>query len=76
MEFALIPYILFLFLIGYWASRWNRSVIVWCLIALLLSPVVAAILLLIFGNNRPQCPACRAHVDPEASKCRHCGSAL
>lgn len=71
-----VPYILLVALIGFWASKWNRSVIIWCVIGLLISPLVAAILLLIFGNNRPKCPSCRAHIDPEATRCRHCGDSV
>tara|TARA_R110001583_G_scaffold158496_1_gene310422 strand:+ start:1466 stop:1720 length:255 start_codon:yes stop_codon:yes gene_type:complete len=70
------PYLFFVALIGFWASKWNRSVMVLVLVAFIFSPVVAGIILLFMGNNNPQCPACKGYVDPTATKCRHCGNTL
>tara|TARA_R110001583_G_scaffold179730_3_gene336636 strand:+ start:338 stop:574 length:237 start_codon:yes stop_codon:yes gene_type:complete len=70
------PYILFVVLIGFWASKWNRSIIAFALLALILSPVIAVIALLFLGNNNPQCPSCRGYVDPSARKCKNCGDTL
>ena len=70
------PYLLFVVLIGFWASKWNRSVLVFVLIAFIFSPVVAGVILLFMGNANPQCPSCMGYVDPTARKCKHCGDSL
>lgn len=70
------PYLLFVALIGFWASKWNRSILIFVLVAFVSSPVVAGVILLFMGNNNPQCLACKSYVDPTATKCKHCGETL
>lgn len=70
------PYLLLVVLIGIWAAKWHRSVLIFVLVGVVLSPVVAGIILLIQGNGQPKCPSCRGYVDPAASKCKNCGDPL
>ena len=70
------PYLLFVVLIGIWAAKLDRSVLIFVLVGVVLSPVVAGIILLILGNNNPKCPSCKGYVDPTASKCKNCGDPL
>ncbi len=76
LEIPLILYLILVLLVGIWASRWNRSGFLWGLLALIISPLLAALVLLIVGNNNPKCPACRMPVDPEATICPHCRTEL
>jgi len=51
MEELSIAYIIFVALIGYWASRLNRSVF-WCIIgAMAFSPIIVGLYLLIAGRK-------------------------
>lgn len=75
-EIPLIVYLVLVVVVGVWASRWNRSGLLWGLLALIISPVLAGLILLIVGNNNPRCPACRKPVDPEATICPYCRSEL
>lgn len=75
-EIPLIVYLVLVVVVGVWAGRWNRSGLLWGLLALITSPVVAGLILLIVGNNNPRCPACRMPVDPEATICPYCRSEL
>lgn len=59
--------------VGFWASQWNRSFVMWLLIAGVLSPVIGAIILLLNGVNGRKCPQCAEMVKPDALKCKHCG---
>ena len=69
----LIIYPLLLILIAVWARRWGRSGIIWALIAFFLSPLIAALVLLIFGKNAKSCPECAEPVQRKAAICKHCG---
>lgn len=64
-------------LIGVWANNLNRSGIGWFIIALIISPVISAIILLIVGDsNVEKCPSCKGNVDASASVCMHCNYQL
>lgn len=75
-EIPLIVYLILVVVVGVWAGRWNRSGLLWGLLALIISPVLAGLVLLIVGNNNPRCPACRMPVDPLATICPYCRSEL
>lgn len=65
-------------LIGALASQRERSGFGWFLLALVISPLLAGLGLLIAGTGGQQvrCPACRELVRADAVKCKHCGEAL
>ena len=46
----ILLYIFLVVLIGAWARSYNRSFIMWALIALIISPIIAAIILLCLGE--------------------------
>ena len=69
-------WILFTVLVGFWAKNWNRSAILWGLVAIILSPLFASICLLLVGNAKPSCPSCKEKVQPGAEVCKHCGHKL
>lgn len=46
-----IFWIIFVCVIGWWASEWKRSVVGFVALAIVLSPILAAIVLLIKGRN-------------------------
>ena len=70
------------------ATKRGRGGGSWFLIALLLSPLLGAIFLLVSDNlatkntqtdpnqGRIKCPACAELVLPEATLCKHCGTTL
>jgi|TARA_R110000782_G_scaffold9574_4_gene30739 hypothetical protein len=47
----LIFLIIFSGLVGYWANNWGRNGWLWFFIALLISPVITAVVLLIMGRD-------------------------
>lgn len=50
--FFLFIYILFVFLVGMYASRLNRSVIGYVLLSLIISPLITFIILLVLGATK------------------------
>jgi len=69
-------WIAFAVLVGLWASRSRRrSFIGWMLLAMLISPLLAGLLLLVMGSGR-RCPFCGGDVPKNAIVCRHCGRNL
>ena len=64
--------------IGALASRRERSGFGWFVLALVISPVLAGVLLLLMGEGAAtkRCPACRELVRADAIKCKHCGEDL
>jgi len=68
-------WLIFAILVGVWASSKGRSFLGWMLLAILFSPLLASLLLLIKGSAR-RCPFCRGGVPKEALVCRHCGRNL
>ena len=76
MEFVFV-YILFAILIGVWAAKLNRSVILGILGAIFFSPLIVGIYYLIVGQaNTKKCPHCTEMVNQEAKVCRFCGKEL
>lgn len=82
MEF-LLGWVAFAALIGWWANEWDRDAIIWGFLALILSPIIAGIALLVTGKNEDseldkrglvECPYCAELVKGAAVKCKHCGS--
>ncbi len=65
-------------LIGALASQRERSGAGWFFLALVISPLLAGLGLLIAGTGAEQvrCPACREMVRADAVKCKHCGEGL
>ena len=47
----LIILIIFSALVGYWANNWGRSGWLWFFIALLVSPLITAVILLFMGRD-------------------------
>lgn len=84
-----IFWLMFSALVGVFASKRGRSGFGWFLIALILSPLIAAILLALIppniahiesrelrtGTSR-KCPFCAELVRAEARVCKHCGRDL
>jgi len=65
-------------LVGALASQRERSGFGWFVLALVVSPLLAGLGLLVAGTGAAQvrCPACRELVRADAAKCKHCGEAL
>lgn len=82
-EFAII-YVFLVGLITWWAAILNRHPILWAGIALILSPLIAGIALLVLGeedeasasSGNVRCPLCAEPIRAEAIKCKHCGADL
>ena len=49
---AVMFFAVFVALVGWWANEWKRSVLGFVVLALVLSPLVAGIVLLIKGRNK------------------------
>ena len=73
--------------VGAMAASRNRSGFAWFLLALVLTPVLMGLLLIVLrrGDEGQQaytadthlhCPECREVVRRDARKCKHCGSSI
>ncbi len=60
-------------IVGFLAARYDRSVIGWVLLALLVSGLIAGLLLLVLGQAGKNCPLCAETCRKDARVCRHCG---
>lgn len=83
MEIA-ISWLLLALIVAVAAQARGRSGAGWFLIALVASPVIGLLLVLVLPSraNQPtpdthvKCPDCKELVLKEARKCKHCGCAL
>lgn len=71
--FAVLAWVVFSLAIIFLARRLDRSGIVWFLLSLVISPLLAGIILLALGQNGKKCPKCAEKVKKDAHVCRHCG---
>ena len=58
---------------GVVAARRGRSVLGWLLLALVFTPLVLLILLVLPDRDTKTCPRCAERVRREAQACRFCG---
>jgi len=68
-------WLFFALLVGLLASSRGRSFLGWMLLAIVLSPLLAGLLVLVIGPAR-RCPFCGGGVDKNVLVCRHCGRNL
>lgn len=84
-------WVVFAVAVGVLADKRGRGGVKWFFIALVISPLIAGVFLLVSedlsaakvratsqpsGATHVRCPACAEWVLPEASVCKHCGQAL
>lgn len=77
-----ILWIILAVLVGYFASTRGRSGIGFFLLAVLISPLITFIVVLLIKSNKEEkliangthkkCPACAEIVKSEATTCKHC----
>ena len=65
----------FSLVVGVIASGRGRSFWGYAFLAMLLSPLIGLVIVLVSGHAR-KCPKCKGGVDQDATKCKHCGSDL
>lgn len=80
-----LTYILLAFVVGKYASNKGKNFISWLTLALLLSPLIAWLFILVSKdgnstetsqNSTKKCLYCAETVKKEATKCKHCGADL
>lgn len=59
--------------VGAKAITLNRSIVLWLALSFVMTPLFAAILLMIFGECGKHCPRCKGLTDLLDRGCRHCG---
>lgn len=84
MEYVVL-WIVFALAVGIWAGKRGRGSGTWFFVAIIISPILSALLLWSLEDKsapRPtpkthvKCPDCQELVLNEARKCKHCGCAL
>lgn len=75
VEVAVIVWVIAIGLVAWWAARLGRGAIGWGVLAVLITPFLAAVALLMAGR-RVKCPSCAEVVQPRAKICKHCGSVV
>ncbi|MBL4898990.1 MAG: zinc ribbon domain-containing protein [Colwellia sp.] len=68
-----VLWLFFTILIGVWANKWNHSWILWVIVSLIVSPLIAGLVLLLIGTDHPKCPSCKEVVKAGSRICKHCG---
>lgn len=69
-------------IVGVAANSRDRNGVYWTLLAILLSPLIAGVLVLALGspgpnaNTHKKCPACAEWCANEAHVCKHCGNSF
>ena len=85
-----LSWVVFAIIVGVAASSRGRSGFAWFVLAVVISPVLAAILLALMpsmakpaaealaldAGELRKCPECAELIRREARKCKHCGSAV
>ena len=81
MLFALSLWPLLAIGVGILAGAWDRSGFLWFITAIVISPLISVLLLLILGKpeksgGRPdlRCPECNYINDADAQYCANCGA--
>lgn len=62
--------------VGAFARSKDRSFVGYTALAMLLSPIVGFIAVLVLGSSGRKCPACAEIVKQDALKCKFCGALL
>jgi len=77
---ALPLWLSFSLAVAVYARRKSRSGVGWCLAALVLSPLVAALFIAAAGDRRDgtrlPCPECAEDILPDARRCPYCQATL
>lgn len=81
MEVIGLLWLAFSVVVGVLASRLSRNGLAWFILAVLVSPLIAGLLVIVLGNApdevaKEECPFCKELVIAGAVKCKHCGSTL
>ena len=79
MGFLIYLWLIGAVVVGMIAVSRARNGFVWCLLALLFSPLLMCVLVLALGraldeSTHRHCDQCREIICIDARKCRHCGS--
>lgn len=74
VKMVVLVWIALALLVGVWARSWKRNAVLWCVLALVLSPLLVGLALLISGNatKHKTCPKCAESVKFDALVCKHC----
>lgn len=70
----ILVWLLFAILIGVWAQKLHRVGFAWAILAVLISPLIAALFLLVLGKDGLPCPECKSTVIKGARTCAACGA--